>query len=84
MGMAAIFFNSAKPFEQIVSTISTECPLWNPVKNDRRFQRRRHLETDDTILYMHKALGKGQIPPRDKILIVNNKFYFFYYFNHTL
>ena len=82
MGMAATFFNSAKPFEQTVSTTSTEGPMWNPVKNSRRFQRRRHLKTD-TILYMHKALGQGQIPPGDKILILNNKFYFFY-FNQTL
>ena len=33
-----------------------------------------------TILYMNVALGQGQITPRDKILIVTNKFN---YLNHT-
>ena len=32
MGMAAILFNSAKPFEQIVSTASTEGPMRNLLK----------------------------------------------------
>ena len=32
MGMAAILFNSAKPFEQIVNSPSTEGPMWNLVK----------------------------------------------------
>ena len=31
MGMAAILFNSEKPFEQIVSTTSTEGDMWNLV-----------------------------------------------------
>ena len=43
MGMAAILFNSAKPFEQIVKTTSTEGPMWNLVKIGRQFQRRRQL-----------------------------------------
>ena len=29
MGMAAILFNSAEPFEQIVNIPSTEGPMWN-------------------------------------------------------
>ena len=74
--MAAILFNSAKPFEQIVSTISTDGPIWNLVKNGPRFQRRRHLKFY-TIFYMHKAMRQGQIPLGDKILIVNNKVYYF-------
>ena len=32
MGMAAILFNDAEPFEQIVNTLSTEGPLRNLVK----------------------------------------------------
>ena len=32
MGMTAIFFNSAEPFEQIVNTPLTEGPMWNLVK----------------------------------------------------
>ena len=32
MGMAAIWFNDAEPFEQSVNIPSTESPLWNLVK----------------------------------------------------
>ena len=32
MGMAAILFNVAKPFEQIVNILPTEGPMWNLVK----------------------------------------------------
>ena len=41
MGMAAILFNSAKQFEQIVKTVSTDDLMWNLMKS---FQRRRHLK----------------------------------------
>ena len=33
MGMAAILFNDAEPFEQSVNIPSTEGPLWNLVKS---------------------------------------------------
>ena len=29
---------------------------------------------------MHKASGQGEKPQGDKILVVNNKFYYSYYF----
>ena len=32
MGMAAILFNGAEPFKQILNTLSTEGPMWNLVK----------------------------------------------------
>ena len=32
MGMAAILFNDAEPFEQIDTTPRTEGPVWNLVK----------------------------------------------------
>ena len=32
MGMAAIFFHNAEPFEQIDNTPLTEGPMWNLVK----------------------------------------------------
>ena len=32
MGMAAILFNNAKPFEQIDNTPLTESPIWNLLK----------------------------------------------------
>ena len=31
MGMAAILFNGAEPFDQIVNILSTEGPMWNLV-----------------------------------------------------
>ena len=32
MGMTAIFFNGAEPFDLIVNTLSTEGPMWNLMK----------------------------------------------------
>ena len=32
MGMAAIFFNGAELFKQIVNILSTEGPMWNLVR----------------------------------------------------
>ena len=32
MGMAAILFNGAEPFEYIINTLLTEGPFWNLVK----------------------------------------------------
>ena len=32
MGMVAILFNRAEPFELIVSTLSRKGPIWNLVK----------------------------------------------------
>ena len=77
MSMTAILFTSAKQFEEIVSTTSTEGSLWNLVKIGKQFQRRRHWK----IITIYRAQGQGQISPGDKILIATNKFY---YFNHTL
>ena len=44
MGMAVILYSSAKPFEQIASTTSTEGSMENIVKTGKWFQRRRHLK----------------------------------------
>ena len=54
MDMAAILFNSAKPFDQIVSTTSREALMWNLLKVGMQFQRRRRLEIYK-ILYMYKG-----------------------------
>ena len=54
MDTAAILFNSAKPFDQIVSTTSREAPMWNLLKVGMQFQRRRRLEIYK-ILYMYKG-----------------------------
>ena len=56
------------------------------MKSGEKWQEISEKKTcKDLYYFLHdKALGQGQIPPGDKILIVNNKFYNFYYFNHTL
>ena len=33
MGLAAIFVNAAKPFDQIINILSTEGPMLNLMKN---------------------------------------------------
>ena len=53
MGMATILLSGAKPFEQIVNTISTEGPLWNLVKIAQAISEKTC--TNYTILYS----GKG-------------------------
>ena len=67
MSMTAILVNKAKPFEQIVSIITTEGEKKQKVSEKMTFKIY-------TIFYIHKALGKGQIPPGDKILIANTSF----------
>ena len=59
MFMAAISFNSAEPFEQIVNILSTEGPKWNLVKF---FIVRAVSEFKEfTILYMYLVQwGKGR------------------------
>ena len=44
MGMAAILFNDAEPFEQSVTIPSTEGPMWNLLKLVKWFQKRRRLK----------------------------------------
>ena len=61
MGMAAILFNIAKPFEQIVSTTLTGVPC-EIRRKMAQFKKRRHLNIY-TILYMYKAQEQGQISP---------------------
>ena len=40
MGMAAILFDGAEPFEQIGNTLMTEGPMWNLVKNAQAFSKK--------------------------------------------
>ena len=44
MGMAAILFNDAEPFEQIDNMPWTEGPMWNLLKIGHAVQRRRRLK----------------------------------------
>ena len=79
MGMAAILFNGAKPFDQIVNTISTKGPMWIWLKLLMSLQRRNSKKY--TILFLYIAQGQGQIIPGEQILIVTKKIFCF---NHTL
>ena len=78
LSMAAILFNGAEPFEQIVNILSTEGPMWDLVKIVQAVSEKKTFK-DFTILYLLKAQGQGQITP--KILTVAEQFYFF---NHML
>ena len=62
MGMAAILLNGAEPFKQIVTTFSTEGPMWNMVKIAQSVSKMTFKKY--TILYMYIAQGQGQITPR--------------------
>ena len=59
MDMAAILFNGAEPFEQIVNILSTEGPMWNLVKTVQAVSEKKTFK-DFTILYMYKAQGQSQ------------------------
>ena len=61
MGMAAILFNGAEPFEQIGSTLSTET-MWNLVKSAQAVSEKTFKNY--TILDMYIAQGEGQITSR--------------------
>ena len=60
MGMAAILFNGAEPFEQIVNIPSTESPMWNLVKIGPAVSEK--MFKDFMILYMYTAQGKADNP----------------------
>ena len=62
MGMAAILFNGAEPFEQIGSTLSTEETMWNLVKSAQAVSEKTFKNY--TILDMYIAQGEGQITSR--------------------
>ena len=62
MGMAAILFNDAEPFEQIVNILSTEGPMWILVKIVQAVSEKKVKVF--TILYVYIAKGQGQIALR--------------------
>ena len=57
MGMT---FNGAKPFEQIVNSLSTEGFKWNLAKIAQAVSEKKPFK-NCTILYMHIVQGQGQI-----------------------
>ena len=63
MGMAAILFSGAEPFEQIFNNLSTEGPMWNLVKTVQAASEKKIFKYF-TILYMYRAQGQGQISPK--------------------
>ena len=77
MGMAAIFFHSSEPFEQIGNILLTEGPMWNLVKIAQAVSEKTYKNY--TTLYMYIVQGQQQITPRgqkfDKCFII---------FDHTL
>ena len=60
MGMAAILFNGAKPFEQIVNIPSTEGPMWSLKKMGQAVSEKKMFK-DFMILYLYRAQEQGQI-----------------------
>ena len=63
MGMAAILFNDAEPFEQSVNIPSTEGPMWNLVKIGQSVLEKKTLK-DFMVLYLYIAQGQGHITHR--------------------
>ena len=63
MGMGAILFNGAEPFEQIVNTLSTEDPTWNLVKIAQAISEKT-FKNNTYNLYMHITQRQGEIIPR--------------------
>ena len=74
--MAAIMFNDAIPFEQIVNILLTKGPMWNLEKIGQAVSEKTYK--DYKTLLMHIAQEKGQMTPN--ILIVAKQFY---YLNHS-
>ena len=61
MGMAAILFNDAEPFEQIDGTPSTEGPVWNLMKIGRAVSEKKTF-TDYQILYIYNPGARASKP----------------------
>ena len=61
MGMAAILFNGAESFEQIVNTLFTRKPHVILVKIAQAVSEKKFKNY--TILYLYIAQGNGQITP---------------------
>ena len=76
MGMVAILFYHAEPFEQIDNTPSIEGPKWYLVKIGQAVSEKKTFK-DYKILYTYIAQGQGQISLGDKILIVTERVCYF-------
>ena len=64
MGKAAILFNDAEPFEQIVNIPSTEGPMFVYSGENWPVGLEKTTLKDVNVLYLYIAQGQGQITPR--------------------
>ena len=62
MVMAAIVFNGAEPFEQIVNIPLSDGPMSNLVKIGQVVSEKKTFK-DLMVFYMYITQGKGQIAP---------------------
>ena len=70
MGMAAILFSDAEPFEQSVNIPSTEGPIRNRVKIGQVVSEKKTFK-DFMLLYLYIAQGQGQKIPREQNFDLN-------------
>ena len=81
-----VFFFFFFPYMSMVDCLNkliiplTESLMWNLVKIGQAVSEKKMFKDYD-ILYMHTALGQGQITLWDKIFVVTKGCY---YFDHTL
>ena len=78
MGMSAILFKDAEPFEQIDNIPLSEGSMWNLVKMVKLFQKMFMIIR---FLYMYVSQVQRQITPGDNIFNVTKRVC---YFDHTL
>ena len=76
MGMVAILFNDAEPFEQTDNMPSTEGTKCNLMKIGQADSEKKTFK-DNEISYMYIAQGQGQITQEDKILLVTKRVCYF-------
>ena len=80
MGMVAILFYDAEPFQQTDNMPSTEGPMWNLVQVCRAVSEKKTFKEFE-ILYMYIAMEQGQIILGNKSLVITERVR---YFDQTL
>ena len=61
MGMAAILFNGAEPFEQIVNIFLTEGPMWNLVKTVQAVSK-EDIQRFHDFIYVYSSGARADNP----------------------
>ena len=72
--MAAILFNGTEPFEQIVSILSTECPVWNLVNIAQAVSEKKYLKITQFHICIIYPRGKAANPKGTKFLLLLKSF----------